>query len=191
MLKIAVWNPKGGVGKSTLALNLAGAVHHSLGRSVVVVDLDPQGSILEAAQEQRLPFPVLSTDTAGDLEGVSVYDYPPGYDLVPEFRDFRAVIFPMRPGRPDVKAGARIFADVQARAGRAIPVLSCADPRKRVQRAIFNVLRKSGLFRDLRVVRLRVAYERAWDQARTIFDPKFDNQGGVQEARSEILELLR
>lgn len=96
----------------------------------------------------------------------------------------------MRPGRPDVKAGAKFFRDVQKQSGRAIPVLSCSDPRKRIHRAIFNVMRKRDPFRDVHQVRLRVIFEQAWDQARTVFDPKFDGQGGVAEARAEILALM-
>lgn len=43
---IAVLNPKGGSGKSTLSTNLARAVQLR-GRSVLVVDLDPQGTAAE------------------------------------------------------------------------------------------------------------------------------------------------
>ena len=46
---IALLNQKGGVGKTTLALHLAGA-WAALGRRAVVVDADPQGSALDWSQ---------------------------------------------------------------------------------------------------------------------------------------------
>jgi len=46
---VALLNQKGGVGKTTLALHLAGA-WAALGRRTVVIDADPQGSALDWSQ---------------------------------------------------------------------------------------------------------------------------------------------
>ena len=46
---VAVANLKGGVGKSTLAVNIAGAMH-SPRKPVVLVDADPQGTALAWAE---------------------------------------------------------------------------------------------------------------------------------------------
>jgi len=49
---VALLNHKGGVGKTTLALHLAGEWAHQ-GRRVTLIDADPQGSALDWS-EQRL-----------------------------------------------------------------------------------------------------------------------------------------
>ena len=54
---IVVAQSKGGVGKTTLAINVASDIAR-FGRSVTVVDADPQGSALQWAEPRRLSFPV-------------------------------------------------------------------------------------------------------------------------------------
>ena len=59
MSVIAIGQSKGGVGKTTIAVNLANdIVRH--GRSVTLIDADPQESATQWAQPSRLPFPVRS-----------------------------------------------------------------------------------------------------------------------------------
>ena len=57
MIVIAVVQSKGGVGKTTLAVNVAGDITR-YDRSVTLVDADPQGSAFQWAEPRRLPFPV-------------------------------------------------------------------------------------------------------------------------------------
>lgn len=55
---ISVVNQKGGVGKTTLAANLAGALRQS-GKTVIVVDTDPQGSLTQWQSVNPSPgFPI-------------------------------------------------------------------------------------------------------------------------------------
>jgi cellulose biosynthesis protein BcsQ len=48
---IAVLTPKGGAGKTTVALHLAGELERQ-GASVLLVDADPQGSALDWAEQR-------------------------------------------------------------------------------------------------------------------------------------------
>ena len=57
MIVIVVAQGKGGVGKTTVAVNLAGDIVR-YGRTVTLIDADPQASATEWAEPRRLGFPV-------------------------------------------------------------------------------------------------------------------------------------
>ena len=90
-ITIAVANQKGGCGKTTTCMNLAGGLS-AAGMKVLVVDADPQGSATEwrnRSEDSRLHFDVISMSTASihkelpkviskSSYEVAVIDCPPG-----------------------------------------------------------------------------------------------------------------
>src|SRR5262245_40489503 len=72
---VAISNQKGGVGKTTTAVNLA-AAYAALGRSVLVVDVDPQGNATSG-----LGYPRAKVDA-----GL--------YDVMFELRELESVLLP-------------------------------------------------------------------------------------------------
>lgn len=82
---IAVINQKGGVGKSTTAVNLSAALGE-MGKQVLLVDLDPQGNTssglgIDKRQVKHCIYDVLLNDVK--IEDVIIPDVCEGLDLVP------------------------------------------------------------------------------------------------------------
>ncbi|MEJ1296737.1 MAG: ParA family partition ATPase [Candidatus Sedimenticola sp. (ex Thyasira tokunagai)] len=78
---VAVLNPKGGAGKTTLALHLARALGEN-GEKIVLVDTDPQGSARDwHEQSGGDAFPVYGVDRAGTLKS-NVHQLAQHFDWV-------------------------------------------------------------------------------------------------------------
>lgn len=93
---LCVSNQKGGVGKTTVSINVAGALNE-LGRDVLLVDLDPQGSATEGlgfleAYDVNPPslFDVLTDPRQRDEVGSLICSHPE-MDVLPSNIDMTAV----------------------------------------------------------------------------------------------------
>ena len=127
MRTILVANPKGGSGKTTLSINLAGYLAAS-GKRVMMLDLDRQKSATQwlAARDASLPKIGLLTENQGEGSGWLVIDSPAGLhgkNLEHALKLAHQVIVPIAPSVFDIRASQDFLSALQAeksvRKGRA------------------------------------------------------------------------
>lgn len=161
MAIIALANLKGGVGKSTLAVNIAGA----LAPKVTLIDADPQATAAAWGDAGNLPFPVIERPLTGQnvqawIEGVlSIEAGNVVIDLPPMLGDATAAalaicdlaVIPVSPSGADLRATNKaldLIAEARtARDGdkpRALLVPSKVDRRTAAGAEIEAVLHDYG-----------------------------------------------
>jgi chromosome partitioning protein len=129
MQRIVVLNPKGGSGKTTLAINLA-AYFAGRGDATLLIDRDPQGSATRWLRKRKPPQPAITgiatfehdarTTRSWQMrvpEGTEkvVVDSPAAVEarLMPELtRDANKIIVPVLPSDIDIHAASRCIADL-------------------------------------------------------------------------------
>lgn len=207
---IAFSSLKGGVGKSTLTLNVAACLHRA-GHRVLVVDADPQGTCSawasRAAELEHDGPPVvamtgaaLRRDLAKVAEGhdVVIVDSPPrmGTEARAAMLAADLVVLPVTPGAADVWAARETVAVLEDARGlrpelRAVVVLNRAD-RTALARMASKAIEELGLPALEVTVSQRVAFGEATLAGLGVVDyaPSSDAAREVRRLTRAILDAV-
>lgn len=193
MFKIAFFNQKGGVGKSTLAIQVSAGISRK-GARVCIVDLDSQRSCLTYATHCQKPeFDVVSSESeleanikAGNEYDVVVFDHSPdrGEENLPHEKADIVVV----PFQASVIDYMSTQTAIRALAKRGQPVFTV---KNRVAKR--NTMAKE--FEEIKTdytVYERSAYQRVYSRFTSIYElnglPKY--MSGAHEAQKEINGLV-
>ena len=142
---LALASQKGGSGKTTLSGHLAVQAQRAGAGPVVLIDIDPQGSLADWWNEREAEFPAFAQTTvarlASDLQVLrqqgfrtAVIDTPPAITMAIQsvISVAELIVVPTRPSPHDLRAvGATV--DLCERAGKPlIFVVNAATPKARI-----------------------------------------------------------
>jgi chromosome partitioning protein len=185
MKHIGFWHPKGGVGKTTLSINVSAALVRA-GFSVLLVDLDPQRSAKWiAGLSNGFPFQVEAGWPASMPKvDIVVSDHPPRLENIPPGGIIAA---PVRPVAHEVAALMAAYRSLDGSKEHLFrPVLNFYDTRRVDHRDNSDSLEQLATAPR---IGNRAIFERAINRGLTVFDKQLDRMSGAGQARAEI-ELL-
>ena len=196
MRVLAMASQKGGSGKTTLSGHLAVQAERAGCGPVVLIDIDPQGSLSDWWNERETELPAFAQTTvarlAADLEvlrqqgfKLAVIDTPPAITMAIQsvIQVAELIVIPTRPSPHDLRAvGATV--DLCERAGKPLLfVVNAATPRARITSEAAIALSQHGTVAPV-TVHHRTDYASSMIDGRTVMD--FEPNG---KSAQEIVQL--
>lgn len=177
MTQISIWTPKGGVGKTMLALQLAASFAKDNAR-VLVVDHDPQAGALifsRIAQQQNHTLPFVVSNAMCQGFDITIHDFSPA---MVEDLPSRIVVMPTLLDAASFLLFTRGKAVAQELGKVVIPVGTRYRADRAEQRALAISHFDSGL-----VVKDRAVYANAFGKGQSVYD---SHMAYAQHAQAEI-----
>lgn len=176
---IIIANPKGGCGKSTIAINIACA-YASVDRDVVLIDHDVQQSSFDWVKtrpKKCAPIKVLKPTAEIPIDHCAVHDMPAAVKvskIVELMKGNYRLIIPILPSPTDIKAGARFLMSLE-KSGHKIDkdLVTIVANRVNTRASYYKVLQaflKNAGYPLAATLRDTQNYVRSADAGLSIFD---------------------
>ena len=201
---LALASQKGGSGKTTLSGHLAVQAQRAGAGPVVLIDIDPQGSLADWWNEREAEFPAFAQTTvarlAADLEilrqqgfKLAVIDTPPAITMAIQsvISVAELIVVPTRPSPHDLRAvGATV--DLCERAGKPlIFVVNAATPKARITSEASVALSQHGTVAPV-TLHPRTDFAASMIDGRTVMevDPRGRSAGEVETLWAYVSDRL-
>jgi len=202
---IAVISTKGGTGKSTITLNLAGALT-ALKKKVLVIDADPQGSIaqwshIKNQKEPAIlvePSPVIYKKIKKEIKifDVILFDSPPSYRkrMRSVIRLADRLIIPVTPGLADFWSTKKLLELYRMEKEKrpqldARLLISRIDRRTRIGKNFRPFLEKLSIPIFISEIPQRSIYNESWHAGMTV-NVLQPNGKGTNDFKRLVNEVL-
>ncbi len=196
MRVLALASQKGGSGKTTLSGHLAVQAQRAGAGPVVLIDIDPQGSLADWWNEREAEMPSFAQTTvarlAADLEvlrqqgfKLAIIDTPPAITMAIQsvIQVAELIVIPTRPSPHDLRAvGATV--DLCERSGKPLLfVVNAATPKARITHEAAIALSQHGTVAPI-TVHHRTDFAASMIDGRTVMEVD-----GKSRSANEIVEL--
>jgi chromosome partitioning protein len=180
---VSLWNPKGGQGKSTFAINLA-AASVEMGLKALVICQDQQGTSMLFHKAGNLPFKVLPDFPKEQPDADIVFiDHQASDWAMP---DTKLVVMPLVPKRAQYATYADAYARAEAAGKEIITIVTDGQMHRAGEKATTDFLKSEGAY----VVPSSGVFSRSEEEYRSIFDDRFNKVYKVGERRREMQHIL-
>lgn len=180
---IDIWNPKGGQGKSMVAINLAGAALE-LGRKPLVICQDPQGTSSLYYKYGSLPFVVLDAVPQSKPDAdVIIFDHQASDWEVP---DGSLIVMPVKPSRDQYATYLDAYKKAKSLDKSIITIVTDAQMQRPEERMITENLIEKGAF----FIPSSGVFSRAASSYTTIFSEELNKAYKIKERRKEFCQIM-
>jgi len=204
MRVLAMASQKGGSGKTTLSGHLAVQAQRAGHGPVVLIDIDPQGSLADWWNERETEFPSFAQTTVArlgnDLEllrqqgfKLAVIDTPPAITIAIQsvIQVAELIVIPTRPSPHDLRAvGATV--DLCERSGKPLLfVVNAATPKARITSEAAIALSQHGTVAPI-TVHQRTDFASSMIDGRTVMelDTKSKSAAEIEQLWTYVADRL-